>query len=68
MEGWTQVYSTTSAALANIKKHLLEEKGLSVILLNQRDSLYNNFGEIKLYVKPEFAIKAIRIIEEDDNE
>lgn len=68
MEGWTQIYSTTSNALANMKKHLLEDRGISVILLNQRDSLYNNFGEIKLYVKPENAIKAIRIIEEDGNE
>ncbi|MEZ4936550.1 MAG: hypothetical protein R2799_03055 [Crocinitomicaceae bacterium] len=68
MEGWTQVYITTSNALANIKKHILEEKGISVIVLNQKDSLYNNFGDIKLYVKPENAIRAIRIIEEDDHE
>ncbi|MCB0476872.1 MAG: DUF2007 domain-containing protein [Crocinitomicaceae bacterium] len=68
MEGWTQIYSTTSSALANMKKHLLEEKGISVVVLNQQDSLYNNFGDIKIYVKPENAIKAIRIIEEDDDE
>jgi hypothetical protein len=66
MEGWTEIYSTTSSALANMKKHLLEEKEISVILLNQKDSLYNNFGDIKLYVKPENAVKAIRIIQEEN--
>lgn len=66
MEGWTEIFSTSSSALANIKKHVLEDKGISVILLNQKDSLYNNFGEIKLYVKPDNAVRAIRIIQEED--
>ena len=66
MEGWTEIYTTTSLALANMKKHLVEENGISVIILNQKDSLYNNFGEIKLFVKSEFAVKALRLIQEED--
>lgn len=66
MEGWTIVYTTTSNALASMKKHMVEEAGISAIILNQQDSLYNNFGEIKLYVKSEDSIKAIRIIQDDE--
>ena len=66
MDGWSEIFSTTSSALASMKKHVLEEEGVSVILLNQKDSLYNNFGEIKIYVKAEDSIKALRIIREGE--
>lgn len=66
MDGWTEIFTTSSSALANMKKHLLEDANIKVVLLNQKDSLYNNFGEIKIYVRPDDAIEAIRIIKDDE--
>jgi len=41
----------------------LEEEGIQVILIDKKDSSYNNFGELELYVKAESYIKAKYLID-----
>ncbi|MDX1651935.1 MAG: hypothetical protein R3277_05555 [Brumimicrobium sp.] len=57
------VFRTSENHLALLMKLKLEEEGIKVILINKRDSSYNNFGYIELYVRAENVIRAKYIIE-----
>lgn len=50
MIGWFKLYSTRNYAEANIIKGMLEENNIKVVILNNLDSSYVNFGDIELYV------------------
>jgi hypothetical protein len=50
MKGWFKLYSTRNYAEANIIKGMLEENNIQVVILNNLDSSYINFGDIELYV------------------
>ena len=50
MNGWFKLYSTRNYAEANIIKGMLEENNIKVVILNNLDSSYVNFGDIELYV------------------
>lgn len=50
MKGWFKLYSTRNYAEANIIKGMLEENNIQVVILNNLDSSYVNFGDIELYV------------------
>lgn len=57
------VFRTTENHLAHIMKLKLEEEGIQVILIDKKDSSYNNFGELELYVKAESYVKAKYLID-----
>jgi hypothetical protein len=50
MEQWFLLRTTLSYAEASIIKGVLEENQIPVQVLNQIDSSYVNFGDIKIYV------------------
>ncbi len=50
MNGWVLILATRNFAEANIIKGMLEENEIQVMLLNNMDSSYLNFGEVQLYV------------------
>ena len=50
MIGWFKLYSTRNYAEANIIKGMLEENNIKVVILNNLDSSYVNFGDIELDV------------------
>lgn len=52
--------------IAHMTKGLLESRGIPTLILNQKDSSYNAFGLIELYVAPEFEEEAKKIIEENN--
>jgi hypothetical protein len=41
----------------------LEEEGIKVFYINKKDSSYNNFGQIELYVQRDDVIRAKYIID-----
>lgn len=49
---------------AQLVKDKLESEGISVLILNQQDSMYKAFGTIELYVPNEDAEKARAIVED----
>lgn len=57
------IFRTTENHLAHIIKLKLEEEGIEVILMNKKDSSYNNFGELELYVKAEDVVRAKYLID-----
>ena len=50
MKNWLLIYTTQDLSQANIIKGMLEQNSMPVQLINKRDSSYNNFGDIELYV------------------
>lgn len=50
MNDWFLLFTTSNATQANIIKGMLEENGVTVILMNKQSSSYINFGDIQLYV------------------
>lgn len=47
---------------AQIIKDKLEAEGIHVLILNQKDSMYNSFGYIEVYVQNENVEKAKSIV------
>lgn len=60
---WKEILSLNSQARAYLVKSLLEEHDIKVILLNQKDSSYLAFGEIKVHVLAKDVIVAKKLIE-----
>lgn len=56
------VFSTTELHLATLNKLHLEEEGIPVFIIDKRDSSYNAFGEIELYVHQNFILRAKHLI------
>ena len=52
------VYTTVHDYKASIAKVLLENEGMKVVVLNQRDTAYQAFGEISIYVEEKEAENA----------
>lgn len=57
------VFSTSELYLAKIMKLKLESEGISTFLINKRDSSFNSFGQVELYVHRDDVIRAKYIIE-----
>ena len=47
MENWVSVFTTTRELEAGIVKDLLDEAGIPAVILNQKDSSYQTFGDIR---------------------
>ena len=57
------VTSTTEEHLASIYKLKLEGEGIPVFTINKKDSSYNSFGAIEMYVHHTNILKAKHLIE-----
>ena len=57
------VYRTHEDHLARLIVMKLEEEGIKVFYINKKDSSYNNFGQIELYVQRDDVIRAKYIID-----
>ncbi|MCG8578098.1 MAG: DUF2007 domain-containing protein [Flavobacteriales bacterium] len=64
MENRVKIYTTDKVYLAEVIKGNLEASGIDTLILNQKDSSYQAFGYIELYVKPEDEERAREIIAE----
>jgi len=57
------IVSSSEFHLIELYKMKLDEAHVFNIVINKRDSAYNNFGEIELYVKFDDVIRAKHIID-----
>jgi Putative prokaryotic signal transducing protein len=63
---WETIYETTSIFKAELIQELLNEHEIESIILNQQDSSYLSFGEIKVMVKRDIFILAKNLINESN--
>lgn len=62
-EGWKTVFVTNQEYQSSIAKDILEDNGIKVVVMNQRDSAYLVFGSISVLVpdtKEETAINLLK--------
>ena len=65
MKDWKTVYTSEIEHRAMIVKDVLEKTEVSAVILNKRDSSYNNFGNFEVSVNPDQVIKALKIIADE---
>lgn len=59
---WVKIYSSSIEPDVIIKKQLLENNDIEVVIINKQDSVYKAFGEIELYVLRDKVLKAKQLI------
>lgn len=65
MSNWKSIYKTETAHRANIVNGVLDKEGIRSVILNKRDSSYNNFGNYEVAVGPYDIMKALKIISDE---
>jgi len=61
---WKQVFLTGESYKAEIARDLLENNGINSVIMNQKDSVYQTFGDLAVYVNEQDEEKAIEILNE----
>jgi Putative prokaryotic signal transducing protein len=61
---WETIYETANIFNAELIQEFLNEHEIESIILNQQDSSYLSFGEIKVMVKRDSFILAKKLINE----
>ncbi len=67
MANWQKVYSTEHSYRAEIVKDVLEDSEILAVIVNKKDSSYNNFGAHEIHVLHDDVIRATQIIQNDIN-
>lgn len=62
MDNWISVFETDQLYRAELVKDILCDNDIDAVILNQKDSSYNTFGEIKVMVSQEDQEQAEEII------
>jgi len=62
MDNWTSVFETDQLYKAELVKDILCNNDIDAVILNQKDSSYNTFGEIYVMVSEEEKGKAEEIL------
>lgn len=65
MKNWVKVYDSRQAYRAEIVKTALADKDYKPVILNKKDTAYDIFGQYEVHVAPEFAIQALKLIEDE---
>jgi uncharacterized protein len=63
---WAMIYTASTLTQAEIIKGKLENEDIEAVIMNKRDSSYQVFGPVEIYVKPENEQRAKEIIQNED--
>jgi len=61
-QNWAKIHTTNVEYKAEIAKDLLENEGITCVIMDKKDSAYGAFGELELYVQRENVLKAKHIL------
>lgn len=61
-KGWKEVYITAHEYKAEMAREILENEGIKVVVINQKDTAYKTFGELSVYVAEENATKSVELL------
>ncbi|MDH5608813.1 MAG: hypothetical protein OEY56_04985 [Cyclobacteriaceae bacterium] len=64
MAVWQKVYEDQALYRAEIVKSVLEDRGLSPVIVNKKDSSIQ-FGHYEVQVAPDDVLQSIKIIKEE---
>lgn len=60
---WVLLYSSSLMHDVQLKRIYLAENGIESVIINKKDSVYQSFGDIELYVNRDHILKAKLLIE-----
>ncbi len=61
-KGWTKIFITQDEKISMLLSSILNEQGINAVSINKKDSSYQMFGSIEIYVKDDNVKKAKKII------
>jgi choline kinase len=65
MAQWQKVFSAEQSYRAEIVKDFLEDSSIQAVIVNKKDSSYNNFGSHEVHVATDDVMRALQIIKND---
>lgn len=65
MSKWLRIYESSTPIRAEIVKGVLEEKGITAVIVNKKDPVYKIHGNIEVMVLEEEARRALNIVENE---
>lgn len=65
MNDWKKVYSSPNEIRIQMIKTLLQDRGIRVMVINKKDTAYNNFGDLEIYVKATTVLRVLKIINDE---
>lgn len=63
IQNWYRIYSALNLPEASIIKGMLEENGVSVMIVNKQSSSYLSFGDIEIHVPTHFKEIAKQLLD-----
>ncbi len=61
---WKVAYTTGDQYRAEMARQILDQNGIEAVIMNQKDSAYNSFGDIEIFVKEENEAAARELLKE----
>ncbi|MDH5365896.1 MAG: hypothetical protein OEW67_02860 [Cyclobacteriaceae bacterium] len=65
MSKWEKIFSDQLQHRVEIVKAVLSENGINSVIVNNKNSAFNNFGFFELQVEIDNILKAKKIIDDD---
>ncbi|AKP50766.1 putative signal transducing protein [Cyclobacterium amurskyense] len=65
MSNWHKIFESSTPIRAEIVKGVLEEKGITAVIVNKKDPVYKIHGNIEVMVLEEQAQQALKIVENE---
>jgi hypothetical protein len=62
---WVNIYSSVYQHKVEIVKAVLEDNGITSVIINKQDSVYTSIGEIELYVNVDNEVLSKFLISEN---
>jgi len=60
---WVIAYELKQEYLAEIARTVLSDNDIESVIINKKDSTYNSFGDIEIYVNRDNLIRAKQILQ-----
>ncbi len=65
MASWQRVYATSSHIHAEIVKGVLLERGITAVVLNKKESVYQIHGNYEVMTTADDVVRALQIINDE---
>ena len=65
MESWTRVFEDQNQIRAEIVKGVLEENGISAIVMNKKETVYKLYGTYEVMVSHDQTLTALQLIQNE---
>lgn len=65
MENWIKVFEDQNQIRAEIVKGILEDRGISALVMNKKESVYKIYGTYEVLVPKEKVLDAMQLIQHE---